>query len=97
MVVRRYETNIPKVARGGLLRAKRSLDRPARGCWFFRVDRELPARQLSFAEAAPRIRIAIPSHREQLALDRLNAFLTSRYRRHTVCHRGYSAPECRNG
>lgn len=65
--------------------------------WIFRVDRHRPARRLSLAEAAPRIRISIRSTREQLAADRLIAYLTRRYRPHTVCHNGYTAPECRNG
>lgn len=65
--------------------------------WVFRVERHHPARRLSLAEATPRIRLSIRSAREQLALDRMTEFLTRRYRRHTVCHNGYTAPECRNG
>lgn len=65
--------------------------------WIFRVDRHRPARRLSLAEATPRIRISIRSTREQLATDRLVAYLTRRYRPYTVCHNGYTAPECRNG
>jgi parvulin-like peptidyl-prolyl isomerase len=64
--------------------------------WIFRVDRELPARQLSVSESTLRIRTSIRSTREQLAFDRLTAYLTRRYRPHTVCHDGYWAPECRN-
>jgi len=64
--------------------------------WIFLVDRERPARLLSLAEATPRIRIAIRSTREQLALDRLMAYLSRHYRPHTVCREGFTAPECRN-
>jgi parvulin-like peptidyl-prolyl isomerase len=65
--------------------------------WIFRVDRHRQARRLSLAEAAPRIRASIRSTRDQSAADRLIAYLTRRYRRYTVCHNGYIAPECWNG
>lgn len=64
--------------------------------WVFRIERERPARQLSLVEAAPRIRTSIRSTREQLAFDRLSAYLTRRYRPNTVCHEGFAAWECRN-
>lgn len=68
-----------------------------RGAWWvFRVDRHHPARQLSLAEATPRIRTSIRSTREQLAIDQLGGYLERRYQRLTVCHNGYVASVCRN-
>ena len=64
--------------------------------WVFRVDRHTPARRLSLAEVTPRIRISIRSTRVQFAIDRLTGSLARRYRPETICHNGYTAPECRN-
>jgi hypothetical protein len=62
--------------------------------WVFEVERDRPARRLTLAEATPRIRTIIRSTREQLGLDRLTAYLTRRYRPHTICEPGHTAPEC---
>ncbi len=64
--------------------------------WVFSVYRDRPARRMWLEEATPRIKVSIRSTREQFAADRLIAYLTRRYRPHTVCHNGYTALECRN-
>lgn len=62
--------------------------------WVFRVDRELPRRQLGFREVESRIRASVRSTREQLAFDRMMAYLTRRYQPRTVCQDGHTAREC---
>jgi hypothetical protein len=62
--------------------------------WVFRPLRELPGRQMSLDEVAPRIRTAVQSTNEQLSIDRFLRLLDRKYRRQTVCIGEHTAAEC---
>jgi hypothetical protein len=62
--------------------------------WVFRVLHEIPPRQQSLEEVAPRIRVSIRSTREQHAVDRLLRLLDRSYGRQTTCFGEHTVPEC---
>lgn len=67
------------------------------GWYVFKVTKIKPAIRQSLEQASGTIRILLRSQGQQQALDEFVQAFTKRWRRRTICRRGYRTSDCANG